>query len=188
MFDGKKLSLVGLDIHFIDDLSPKITEAVKTIYLSNNYLVNLANLDQFLNVEVASIMNNSIRYLDELQSLSKLKKLKALSLQGNIVTRMPFYREHVVNLCPGLTLLDDEKVSAEYRRQCLLKATTISDYFNHLRLNELRNGVLVHICKMMECHAEIRSKFGKDSCYRCSLPRSFVFLKCMKFISLHPLN
>lgn len=166
LFDGKKLGLVGLDIHFIDILPSKVAEAVKTIYLSNNYLVNLANLDQFSKVECASIMNNSIRYLDELQTLSRLKSLKSLSLQGNVVSKMPFYREHVVCMCPSLTLLDDEKVTADYREKCQSKLLVISTFYDYLRVNELRNGVLVHICKLMECHVEIYGKFGKGGCFR----------------------
>lgn len=166
LFDGKKLSLVGLDIHFIDILPSKIVESVKTIYLSNNYLVNLANLDQFSKAEAASLMNNSIRYLDELQTLSCLKNLKSLSLQGNVVSKMPFYREHVVCMCPSLTLLDDEKVTADYREKCQSKLLVISTFYDYLRVNELRNGVLVHICKMMECHVEIYGKFGRGNCFR----------------------
>lgn len=166
LFDGKKLSLVGLDIHFIDILPSKIAESVKTIYLSNNYLVNLANMEQFSKVENASVMNNGIRYLDELQTLSRLKNLKSLSLQGNVVSKMPFYREHVVCMCPALTLLDDEKVTADYRERCQSKLLVISTFYDYLRVNELRNGVLVHICKLMECHVEIFDKFGKGGCFR----------------------
>ena len=166
LFDGRKLSLVGLDIHFIDMLPSKISETMKTIYLSNNYIATLVNLDQFQRIETASIMNNNIRYLDEIQILSRLKGLKVLSLQGNVVTKMPFYREHVVTMCQALTLLDDEKVTPEYRQHCKDRFHDISTFYSNLRLNELRNSTLRHVDQLMECHCQLRVKFGREDCFR----------------------
>ncbi|KAJ1429343.1 hypothetical protein B484DRAFT_329008, partial [Ochromonadaceae sp. CCMP2298] len=115
LFDGEKLSLVGVDLREIDQLNPRLASSVKILYLSNNYLSTLTGVEQFPNLVAASFTNNFIRYLDELQPLSRLRRLQKTSFNGNVVTKMPYYREHVVTLCPELASLDGIKVTQEDR-------------------------------------------------------------------------
>jgi hypothetical protein len=91
-------------------------EQVTKLYLSGNYISDLVGIEQLRGLRVLSLMNNSIRYLENLQPLGKLKCLETLSLDGNIVSRMPFYREHVISLCSMLQMLDSVKVTAPDRK------------------------------------------------------------------------
>ena len=84
-YDVDKLSMVGVDLYHIDILPTKLNKTVKTLYLSNNYISSLEHVDQFENLLYCSLTHNFIRYLDELQPLSKLKSLLKISLSGNIV-------------------------------------------------------------------------------------------------------
>jgi hypothetical protein len=160
--DGEKLGLVGLEIREIDLIPTKISEGVQVLYLSENYISSLAGIDQFKHLATLSIMNNHIRYLDELQPLSRLAKLQKISLVGNLVVKMPYYREHVIVLCPCLTSLDGEQVTAVERASATSMFYKIRAFYDQLRLNELRNCVMVHISKLMTCQVELRKEvFGK---------------------------
>ena len=115
LFDKDKLSLVGLNIHIIDAIPTTLAASVKVLYLSDNSICRLAGLEQFANVVTISIKNNAIRYLDEIQPLSRMRRLTKLSMEGNPVTRLPYYREHIIVSCPSLTVLDDKAVSTDER-------------------------------------------------------------------------
>jgi len=157
-YDADKLSMVGVDLYHIDLLPARISKAVKTLYLSNNYLDCLENVDQFENLLYCSLTNNFIRYLDELQPLSRIKSLLKISLSGNIVTKMPYYKEHMLSICTAITSLDGVKVTPVDRSKAKLVFFKARSFYDQLRLNEFRNHVLVHISKLIACHLEIRQE------------------------------
>lgn len=162
LFDKEKLSLVGLDIHIIDTIPTNLAASVKVLYLSDNRISRLAGLEQFVNTVTLSIKNNAIRYLDEIQPLSRLRRLTKLSMEGNPVTRLPYYREHVIVSCPLLTVLDDRAVSADERTSATREFFRNTAYYDQLRINELRNCVISHVRNMMACHLELQQTvFGK---------------------------
>lgn len=160
--EGEKLSLVGLDIYFIDIMPAKIAKTLKILYLSNNYISNLENIEQFEQLTIGSLTNNFIRYLDYLQPLSRLQYLQKLSLTGNLVTKMPYYKEHVLILCPNLLSLDGIKITQIDRSRAKVVFFKAKAFYDQLRLNELRNSALVHISKLLACHLELHAEvFGK---------------------------
>ena len=158
-FDGDRLSLVGADVKRIDLLPERIALIVKSLYLSNNYIHSLDNIDQFQNLRVLSLSNNSVRYVDDLNSIAGLTRLERLSLSGNIVCKMPYYREHLIALCPNLKSIDGVNVSGmDHARAEVLhfKAKTL---YEQLGVNEFRNCVLIHISKLLSCHVELSNGF-----------------------------
>jgi Leucine-rich repeat (LRR) protein len=119
---GQKLSLVGNNISEIDKVPSTLLTRVQTLYLSNNRIVSLDNIEQFTHLQNLSVTNNLIRYLSHLKSLALNEQLEKVSLEGNVVTGMPFYRQYMVGLCPRLLVLDGSNVTAE-ERSCS-KSTT----------------------------------------------------------------
>jgi Leucine-rich repeat (LRR) protein len=158
--DHTKLNLVSSYITTLDKLPSKLSSRITTLYLSHNSLESLSGLEQFENITTASISSNAIRYLNDLLPLSLLPSLERLSLEGNIVTHMPYYREIVLGISlrgnkSGLNVLDGVKMtSAEkdglgpnYRKACL--------QMDQMRCTALRVCVMEHLYGLTKCHAEI---------------------------------
>jgi hypothetical protein len=127
------------------------------LYLSNNSLKCLEGIDQFSNLTSLSASNNEIRYLNSLAPLSRLPSLTKLSLDGNVVTKMPFYRQYLLGLCAGLTWVDSVAVSPQERDHDKATSRRAGLQMETLRTNELRLVVLKHIEKLMYCHAQLVS-------------------------------
>lgn len=155
-----KLNLVSCYITEIDNLPDKLSQRVKTLYLSHNSLTNLLGLQQFSNLMMVSLANNSIRYLDALAPLSALTKVEKLTLEGNIVTAMPYYREVVLGMCcmdnqAGLASLDGVRVTPEEKSACRVNYRKAALQMEQMRCCGLRVAVLNHIEGLTRCHAEI---------------------------------
>ncbi len=155
-----KLTLVSSYITEIDVLPSKLAISVGILYLSHNSLSSLINLQQFKYVKSLSLSNNSIRYLYTLFPLSSLSLLEKLSLEGNIVTHMPYYREIVIGLCStesncSLDILDSIRISSEERINRRVNYKRCCVQIDLLRSNSLRVAILDHMQKLFSCHAEI---------------------------------
>lgn len=160
--ENGRLSLVGCYLTEIDLLPSKVSSLVQILYLSNNSLTSLVNIQQFRCLTCLSLANNSLRYLHSLAPLSNLLSLEKLSLEGNVVTHMPYYREVVLGLCynsraDGLSLksLDSSPVSPEEKRNCRVNFRKCCLQIEQLRSDGLRVAVLEHMHLLFACHAEI---------------------------------
>lgn len=156
-FENGKLSLVGCYVTEIDMLPEKISNSIKTLYLSNNSLTSLQNIQQFQFLTAISLTNNSIRYLFHLTSLSSLRCLERISLEGNVVAQMPYYREFLVGICPLLESVDSLPVSDDERNLSTINYRKCCVQLELLRCNELRVVILKHMHLLFSCHAEIIS-------------------------------
>ena len=154
-FDGTKLNLVNANINAIDDIARQLAVKVKTLYLSNNSISSLAGIESFSSVVNASISHNLIRYLEELQPLARLKHLEKLSLDGNVVTAVPYYRDFVISLCKNLQTLDGVRISNAERASASLGSRKLESIFQQLRLNELHTCVLAHLQSRLRCKIEM---------------------------------
>lgn len=100
LIDRDKVSAVGQDLTSIDviftSIPPQVIGTVKHVFLSNNLLTSLQGLEKFANVQIVSASNNRLIYLDSLEALFSLQHLKRLSLLGNPITKLPYYRDHVL--------------------------------------------------------------------------------------------
>lgn len=161
-FNGSKISAVGQDITNIDLLSQSLALKIRVLFLSDNRIDTISNISQFENLEVVSIANNSLKYLDQLQPLSNLRHLKKLSLEGNEVTKTPYYTETVLNLCPQLTTLDGIQVSSSYVsskvKQNYAKSKVL---YQQAIQNELRNCILQHVVIKIYCHHELNHSISR---------------------------
>ena len=110
-----KLSAVEKSIVDIDALKPAVQQKVVTLFLSGNLLKSLDGVEQFKNLKTLSAGNNYVATLEGLLALKNLDKLDTVNLQGNAVTQLPYYRSHVLHLCPRLTTLDGKEVTARER-------------------------------------------------------------------------
>lgn len=156
-FDGKKLSLVGTSLSVLDTVPISISRGIYVLYLSNNNLLSLKGIEQFVNVRCLSCGHNLIRYIGELQYLRNLRELEKVSLDGNVVTSMPYYREYILLLCPKVEVIDGVKVSSQERLSSQASARKAQTFYEQLRLNELRNCVLEHIFNLLKCHSLLLS-------------------------------
>jgi Leucine-rich repeat (LRR) protein len=153
--EGTKLNLVSSCIGGIDGVPEAIGERVQTLYLGNNNISSIRGIEQFSNVQSISLTNNLIRYLSELRALGRLRHLEKLSLEGNVVTSMPFYRQYVLALCPRLRSLDGVKVSGEERAGARAASRKVSTLYQQLRLNQLQHCVLTHLRLQLALHSEL---------------------------------
>ncbi len=154
--DPKKISLILQEIASIDESIPnQICAPVQVVFLSRNLLTNVMHIEQFINLVTLSLSDNYIRYKDNLQALSHLKKLERLSLLGNAVIQLPFYHEHVLSLCPLLISLDQCPVDASQHTEARINMFKIKSCEEIMQTNELRNTVLRHLSLLSGCHEEM---------------------------------
>lgn len=153
--NGTKLNAVGVYITRIDNLPSAICTQIKTVFLSNNSLSDLKGVSQFESAKTVSFANNTIRYLHDVYPLRTLAHMDKLSLEGNIVVHMPYYRQFILALCPSLQFLDGVRVSPEERQGVDVLCRKGATLLEQLRTNELRATVLRHIANSVSCHAEL---------------------------------
>lgn len=153
--EGGKLSLASNSITHIDSIPSAVALKVRTLYLSSNSIASLEHLDQFAGLTTLSAAGNCLRYLQELRSLGALEHLEKLSLEGNVVASMPFYREHVLGLCPRLASLDNRAVLDAERSQARAEYRRVQDVLEQLRCNELRHAAMGHLMGTLKCRAEL---------------------------------
>merc|ERR1711871_1629420 len=70
--------------------------AAHTVFLSHNCLRSLHGLSQLARVHTLSLADNLIEDVDELRELRMLTQLRALTLSGNPISFVPYYRAHVL--------------------------------------------------------------------------------------------
>ncbi len=58
--------------------------------------------------------SNQIESFDKLGYLSKMKNLKTIYLNGNMISKYPSYREEVIKYCPGITQIDHYNTKVTY--------------------------------------------------------------------------
>lgn len=92
---------------------------LKCLLLNNNRIYKIAkNLEQSIpNLERLILTNNYIQELSDIDPLSTLKNLQALSLLNNPIASKENYRYYVINKLPNLKLLDFCKVKRSEREQ-----------------------------------------------------------------------
>lgn len=185
-----KLSLVGSYLTDIDQLPEKLSSLVRILFLSNNSLTSLGNLQQFSYLTTLSLTNNSIRYLHQLCPLSSLPFLEKISLEGNVVTHMPYYREILIGLCSGsdqsnqfrLKCVDSLPLTREEKEKSRLNFRKCSHQIEQIRCDCLRVTILEHMHLLFACHAElIRLVMGK---FRF-LSSFFLVIFCRNLLGSH---
>jgi len=156
--DNRKLNLINCQIRRLDPIPQHIANEIQIIFASNNYISSIQHIDQFTNLRVLSLSSNNIKYLDDIDILSKLVFLEKLSLQKNPVAFIPFYREYTIFICPRLEVLDDRKISAQDRQEAPKVITKLNTLFEQGILIMLRITILTHIELMWKCSKMLRKE------------------------------
>mmetsp|Transcript_55618 Transcript_55618/g.130309 ORF Transcript_55618/g.130309 Transcript_55618/m.130309 type:complete len:223 (+) Transcript_55618:252-920(+) len=92
---------------------------VKTLMLANNLIFRIGEdlKDVLPSVHTLMLANNSILNLRDLNPLVNLPALQRLVLIDNNVTKQPNYRLYVINLLPGLMVLDFARIKPKEREE-----------------------------------------------------------------------
>jgi len=85
---------------------------LKMLHLSNNRVARIApGLGEHIpNLDTLILSNNKLENLSDLDNLESFKRLKMISLIGNLVTQKPNYRLHLIAKVPSLKVIDFVKV------------------------------------------------------------------------------
>ncbi|KAL0036179.1 hypothetical protein WJX79_007230 [Trebouxia sp. C0005] len=121
LFNDKKISAVDKGLTDIDVL-PRHFHHVKTLYLSKNCLRSLQGMQQFSAVVTLAVADNLIDSFDQLEFLTMAAQahtLRALSLEGNPIARLPNYRAHILAHLPWLHMLDGRAVGPDEPQQAM---------------------------------------------------------------------
>lgn len=167
-YDGRKINANNRKISCLKDKrtgSPSlplvITSNIVTLYLSNNYLKDLENIEVFSSLRNLSVANNCIKYYHEVKSLRSLQLLEKLCLDGNPICFLPFYREIIIDMCPQLHVLDDRKVSIAERKLSTILRKKFVTMLEVMNLNELHIAVISHIYFLRKCHLQMMMMFPR---------------------------
>ncbi|GLC68628.1 hypothetical protein PLESTF_000716600 [Pleodorina starrii] len=115
LYDRQRLSAVERFIERVDTVPARFAEA-QVVFLSKNSLTSVAGLEQFRGLRVLGLADNLLADPDQLEALAAAcPGLEALSLEGNPIAYVPYYRSRVVLALPGLKALDGRPVTEEER-------------------------------------------------------------------------
>jgi len=177
-----RLALVGCNVTHISAQPVQMAHALQALYLSNNSIHTLSNIDMFAGLVSLSLGHNSLKYLCDLEPLAypALPRLQKLSLAGNDVTDMPYYRVYCLGRVTRSLVSLDGAVVAERERQGVTAAVGTSsgsgsgsrssgylyrhahEHLSALRNAELVNVALTHAINLCRCHRELSELLGNE--------------------------
>lgn len=177
IYDNDSLRASGLEINQIGCIPSKIALSIRHLYLSNNSLSNLRNIDQFVNLETLSLTSNKLYYYEDIFLLKKLSNLKKLSLKDNPLLKLPYIKEYLLTLLPNTILYDSSMTSSssniattnsnQQLIEAKLKYKKLRGLMADCIKNKVRNILLFHLINLRKCHIEMKkSIFGRLSFLR----------------------
>ena len=102
------LRATGSGVEYIDRLPPSQSGCVK-LCLSYNSITSLENITQFRRLNSLYMDYNMLTTFESLEPLGKLTYLKTLHLEGNPVCSLPLFQQHILKICPKLSVLNGKK-------------------------------------------------------------------------------
>lgn len=151
-----RLRCVGQNVTKLGFFPSNLAIAIRSLLVSSNALESVDGVEQFANLDTLSVSNNLIRYMEDLAGLRTLTHLKKLSLQRNPVTKLPFYRDFVVTLCPSLEVLDGLRLSDGLRAICMVNMRQVQVHIQAALRNALRNLLLANLLQKTKLKKEMR--------------------------------
>lgn len=102
------------------DLLPEPFHSCPVIYLSKNSLNNLEGIQQFFSAHSLALSDNLIASFEDLGPIIQgCPGLQQLSLEGNPLASLPYYRSHVIQRFKSLRILDNKIVTDEEREESI---------------------------------------------------------------------
>ena len=112
----RRISIVETRVSVLDAVPTTVAHNLERLYASRNRLSSLGGVAQFPNLRLLSAGDNPLDDVPDLDALTSLGKLEVLSLERTPVSKLPFYRQHVIARCSDtLRLLDGEPVDDDAR-------------------------------------------------------------------------
>jgi hypothetical protein len=153
-----KLMAVEKNIVTLDVVDKKFKN-IHTLLLSNNRISNLRHIGQFPYLSVLSMAFNQINSINSLEPLHTCTKLTNINLSHNQVSEMPYYRLHLIFLCPSLKTIDNVDITSDERAMVMTvmnkESEVLKIMFNNdiairrLEIVELRLQVHLELMKML---------------------------------------
>eukprot|EP00946_MAST-07B_sp_MAST-7B-sp1_P005268 g5268.t1 len=154
---GGRIHAANKHIRLIDRL-PERYALARTVYLGGNDLTTADGLEQFVSITTLSLANNLIsdpRVL--LQIGVACPSIRVLSLEGNDVTHIPYYRARAIAAMPELKQLDGHEVT----KLDLLQARDIDEKHSKSLQLLFQNDCLIHKLKrtasQIRLHSDLRA-------------------------------
>jgi len=112
----RRISVVETRVSLLDAVPTTVAHNLERLYASRNRLSSLGGVKQFPNLRLLSAGDNPLDDVPDLDALTSLRKLEVLSLERTPVSKLPFYRQHVIARCSDtLRVLDGEPVDDDAR-------------------------------------------------------------------------
>ena len=107
----RRISVVETRLSVLDAVPTHVAHDVERLYASRNRLSSLGGIERFPGLRLLSVGDNLFHDVSDLDALSRCPNLEVLSLERTPVSKLPFYREHVIARCASsLRSLDGEPV------------------------------------------------------------------------------
>ena len=114
----RRISVVETRLSVLDAVPTHVAHALERLYASRNRLSSLCGIERFPNLRLLSAGDNLFRDVSDLDALSRCSNLEVVSLERTPVSKLPFYREHVIARCSEtLRSLDGQPVDDAARRR-----------------------------------------------------------------------
>ncbi|KAJ9443679.1 U2 small nuclear ribonucleoprotein Aprime [Diplonema papillatum] len=150
----EKYSAVEKGVTAIDLCGGMAVEKVETLFISGNLLRALNGIDQFPALRVVSVASNYLSSFESVAPLAGLPKLETLSLQNNPVNQLPYYRLHILAMCPSLAVLDNRKVTRKEQASVTEVLSREQDTLTDLYCQYILSTKLDHAVSTVSLHME----------------------------------
>ena len=109
---GESLNLLLPTITFEMPSNFKKIDLIQWLDLSNNKLSFIhKDISTLINLKILNLNDNLFTDINKITNLSEMKNLISLSFIGNKMTKIPGYRQFVIEMCPILQQLDSAQVT-----------------------------------------------------------------------------
>ena len=150
----RKLALANRNIGAIDRVAGRFG-TVEAIYLSGNYIDDIAALEQFGRVHKLALAGNRLRDFEALEPIRRLKGLQWLSLEDNPVASKPLYREKVLHMLGTLNTLDGVAISQQDRDRAAVSIEQFHRISTLVVGNEAEIAKFGHIIRLMNINQQL---------------------------------
>ncbi|OHT00274.1 hypothetical protein TRFO_33056 [Tritrichomonas foetus] len=86
------------------------SSSIEKLFISTNLITSLKGIEDFTVLKILSISYNEIQSISEIKYLKGLRYLETINMEGNPITQLPYYQQHVFAAVPTLKIFDGKNV------------------------------------------------------------------------------